>query len=95
MGNKDLLRKLAEGFDLEDEVLPGMPLVELIGPNRILIENHRGVREFGNDRISVSLQFGLLCIEGSCLQLRRMSGAQLIVYGQIERLTILKGDGRT
>ena len=32
-------------------VLPGQPVVELVGDRRVLIENHIGVTEYGTERI--------------------------------------------
>ena len=88
----DMLFKMAERLDLQDETIPGVPLVELLGSNRILIENHLGVRRFGTEQISVCMSYGMLCVGGKQLQLRRMSEGQLIISGQIEQLTVLKGE---
>lgn len=92
MGKNDLLRKLANRIDLNDEVLPGVPLVEMIGFQRILIENHRGVKQFGREQITVCVKYGLLCVSGRCLELRKMSHCQLIISGQIEQLTVIRGN---
>ena len=39
----DWMQKLAEGLDLPGEPIPGLPLVEISGDRRVLVENHRGL----------------------------------------------------
>lgn len=70
--------------------LPGVPIAELAGDNRVLIENHEGVVEYGDQRIRIKVTFGLLCICGNALTLRSMSKHQLVVCGDIERIEILR-----
>lgn len=94
MGNHDLLRRISERLDLREEALPGIPLLELIGADRILIENHRGVCELGEERITVCVKYGLLSIHGRHLQLKKISGCQLVISGRIELLQILEGGSR-
>lgn len=79
---------------MHDETLPGIPIVELVGDCRLLIENHKSVRRFDSELITVCLKYGLLCVSGSQLQLCKMSDTQLVITGRIEQLSIVKGDSR-
>ncbi len=45
-------------------VLPGQPVVELVGDRRVLIENHIGVTEYGTERICVKVKYGQLSVCG-------------------------------
>ncbi len=40
------------------ELLPGMPLIEITGAGRVLIENHGGVTEYETDRIGFAYALG-------------------------------------
>lgn len=80
-------------LDLPGEQLPGQVLVEILGKNRVLIENHRGVREYSQERIGVSVKYGVVQISGSCLRLRCMTDQQLVICGCIDRVELL-GKGR-
>lgn len=75
---------LWEQMDLPGESLPGQVLVEITGENRVLIENHRGVREYSRERIGVKVKYGLIQVCGSCLELRCMTKDQLVISGRID-----------
>lgn len=78
------VQRIADGADLYGEPLPGIPIVEIAGDRRVLIERHRGVIEYGEQRIRVRVSYGIICITGSCLELTQMTKQQLIVSGQID-----------
>ena len=90
-GQGNLLRRLAEQTSLGGQPLPGLPIVEIAGDGRVLIENHQGIREYEGDRICVAVKYGLLRIEGSCLELAMMSGNQLVIIGKIDRIMLERG----
>ena len=41
-GRGNWMQKLAEGMELPAESMPGLPLVEIAGDRRVLVENHGG-----------------------------------------------------
>ena len=78
------VQKIADGADLYGEPLPGVPIVEIAGEGRVLIERHGGVIEYGDQRIRVRVRFGTICVLGNGLELTRMTKQQLIISGQID-----------
>lgn len=84
---------LWEQMDLPGESLPGQVLVEITGENRVLIENHRGVREYSRERIGVKVKYGLVQVCGSCLELRCMTKDQLVISGCIDGVLLKRRDG--
>ncbi len=86
-----LVKLLVEGADLPGESLPGEPVVELYGDNRVLIEHHGGITEYGPEKIQVRVRYGAVCICGSQLRLCRMQGPQLVILGKIQSVNILRG----
>lgn len=86
--NSHWVQRIADKADLSGESLPGVPVVELGGDRRILIERHRGVTEYSGERISVRLSYGMLCICGCGLELTRMTRDQLIITGRIDGIQI-------
>jgi sporulation protein YqfC len=85
------LNALAWAVDLPDEPVPGRPLVEIIDNNRVLIENHCGVCEYGGDAIRVKTKTGAICIFGNKLEISRMTKCQLIITGNIESVRLCRG----
>lgn len=81
---KHLMERITAAADLQGEPIPGLPLVEIAGDRRVLIEHHCGVTQYGRCRISVKVKFGTVVICGSELELTRMTAQQLIVTGRIE-----------
>ena len=91
---KNLWEQLSGQADLPDEVFPGQPLIEIVGNQRVLIEHHRGVREYGREQICVKVAYGLVQICGSCLHLRCMTKQQLIISGCIQSVTLHRRDAK-
>lgn len=82
------LDRIAEGADLPGETLPGQSVLELMGDNRVLIEQHRGVQEYSRERIGVKVRFGTVCVSGCNLELIHMTKEQLVIRGRIDAITL-------
>ena len=61
------------------------PLVEIIGNRRVLIENHTGITEFGNERITASNT------GGRDLQITLISEEQIVIVGKIGSVLLDEG----
>lgn len=85
-----ILNRLADGADLGEEPLPGLPIVELAGDRRVLIENHFGVKEYSRERIGVKVTYGQVTICGGDLELRHMTRRQLVVSGRIDCISLCR-----
>lgn len=86
----NLLQSITEKADLPAEPLPGMPLIELAGDRRVLIENHSGVTEYGREKIQVKVRYGQICVCGAGLELSRMTKQQLVISGRIDTVSLLR-----
>ena len=78
-----LLEKTAELFDLPADALAGLPKVELVGDRELRIENHRGLLAYGTEEIHVSGGAFVIQITGQGLELRAMTGLELLITGRI------------
>lgn len=85
--------KVTEVADLQAEPQPGEALVELVGGNRVLIENHMGVIGYDSEQICVKVKFGQLTVIGSKMVLSRMTKEQLLITGYIESIQLHRRDG--
>lgn len=86
-----VLGKLTTAVGLPDEPVPGMPLVEIMDQSRVLIENHKGVTEYGQTLIRVKVKFGAICVCGQQLELAKMTKGQLVISGKIESIQLCRG----
>ena len=84
------MQRIADEMDLSAEPLPGVPVVELAGERRVLIERHGGVTEYSRERIGVRVGYGQIMICGCGLELVRMCKEQLVVTGRIDGITFCR-----
>lgn len=72
------------------DALTRMPLVELAGQNRVLIENHLGVLAYSLEEIQIKVSYGCLVIAGNGLKLMELCREQLVITGQIDGIRLLR-----
>ena len=84
MQNRNWIQRITDGMELESELLPLMPVIEIAGEKRVLIEHHGGISEYSGVRIGVKVRFGTVWIIGKDLEVIRMSAEQLIISGRID-----------
>ena len=63
--------------------LSKIPLVELAGDKRVLIENHQGVLSYSLEEIQIKVAYGKLLVFGEKLMIMQMSREQIVIAGQI------------
>lgn len=85
-----LFQNLTGKLAITSQSLPGVPIVEIADGRRVLVENHRGVTEYGDKQIAVLVRFGKIVVSGSNLELGFMSKQQLIICGCIESVSIVR-----
>ena len=56
-------------------------LVEIYGGQRVLIEHHRGICQYGTDEIWVNVPDGKIIVQGEGLNLARIGREQLVICG--------------
>ncbi len=85
--------RLTEGMNLPAEPLPGIPLIEVFGNSRVLIENHGGVCRYTDNEICVNVSYGRVSVQGSCLEVTRMTREQLIISGCVMCVRLIRNGG--
>ena len=82
------LERTAEVFDLPADALLGLPKLELVGDGELRVENHKGILAYGREEIHVSGGIYLIKIAGQDLELRAMTGMELLITGKISQITL-------
>ena len=80
--------RTAEVFDLPSDALAGLPKLELVGDRELWVENHRGILSYGDREIHISGGAFLIRVEGEELELRAMTGVELLITGHIVQITL-------
>ena len=87
----DILQRAAMRLDLSGEPVPGMPLVEIYGRCRVLIENHHGIKYYTCCEISVCTKLGEFNISGKNLEIASMTKQRLVITGEIDCVSMIDG----
>ncbi len=82
------LERTAEVFDLPADAVAGVPRLELVGDGELRVENHKGILAYGREEIHVSGGIYLIKIMGQDLELRAMTGLELLITGKISQITL-------
>lgn len=90
MSRMDWMQWLTEELDLPGEPLPGQPVAELAGTQRVLIERHKGVTQYSPEQICIRMAYGFLMVQGCGLELVRMTREQLVISGRVDGLRVIR-----
>lgn len=86
---RSILDYLSEKSD-DPEALPVLPILELAGGNRVLVENHLGVVYYSGEVVGIQVKYGTLRICGCGLLLRHMTKTKLVVTGRIDQIVLIR-----
>lgn len=83
-GRRPVLReKTAQIFDLPADVIAGVPKLELVGDSEFRMENHKGILSCSENEIHISGGIYLVKVSGQELEVRAMTGFEVLVTGKI------------
>lgn len=83
-----LMERTAELFDLPADALSSLPRLELVGDGELRMENHKGILAYGSEEIHISGGSFVVKIMGQGLELRAMTGLELLITGQIRQIQL-------
>ena len=75
--------RLASRLDIPAEAMSAAPRITISGGGRVLIEGHRGLLEFGEERVAAAGAGCTILVRGEKLRMRAMSGRDLVVTGRL------------
>ena len=79
-----IFESVINSSELDPVVQPKLPVVEIAGDKRMLIENHKSVIGYSAGEVVVKVKYGRILIKGCGLQLARLRKEQLVVTGRID-----------
>ncbi len=80
---KSVWEKAAGILDLPPDLVAGLPRLEIMGCRRLLLENHRGILEYGDREIDINGGQVVVKVKGEGLELRAMNATELSLEGTI------------
>ncbi|HEY8532209.1 MAG TPA: sporulation protein YqfC [Limnochorda sp.] len=79
-------RRLIGWLELPEEVMFDLPRATVIGRERCLLENHRGLVRFTDREVVVHSRLGPLRVVGDHLEIERLAGGELVLRGRIDSI---------
>lgn len=91
---KDKKTKARETFskllEMPSDVMMDLPKVTMVGGMQVLIENHRGIIEFGTDKVRIAVSTGEIKILGRQMVLKGIFVEEVVIEGEISSINLVK-----
>ena len=78
-----ITQRVMTRLDIPAEALPGAMRITISGGTRVLVEGHRGLLEYADDRIAAAGPGCRILIKGQALALVAMDRTELVVSGKL------------
>ncbi|GAB6100252.1 hypothetical protein JCM16358_21310 [Halanaerocella petrolearia] len=75
--------KLAELFDLPQDVLLNLPMISIVGNLNLRVENHQGIIKYTPESVKIRVYHGQILITGEDLVIDQMKEEGVIITGRI------------
>lgn len=76
--------RLLSKLDLPEDSTGAVPCLRMMGRDHLLVENHRGVLEFGSRTVRLYTSIGILKISGEMLSIRLADRESVVCDGKID-----------
>lgn len=90
---RGLRDRLVSLLELPGDVVLDVARVTLVGNMELVVENHRGIVQYNENRVGLNIPEGTLAVEGEDLRLASISPDQVIILGRITSLRYTAPDG--
>jgi len=77
---------MADIFELPRDVIMNLPRITIVGNQKVLLENHRGIIHYDCDKIRIGIKGGELIISGRDLQVQRIMVEEIHIKGFIQSM---------
>ena len=77
---------------ISNEIIKGELMIKVYGNHSLLIENHKGIHEYTNERIIVTSKLYQIHIHGQQLHIQLFSGVDMKIEGIINSIEYHLGD---
>ena len=88
---KDMFKKGSQLYQEIAMTTNVLPITEILGNRRVLIENHKGIKGYNPECIRVCVPKGYILIKGCCLCVSVMTRYRLVITGNIHSVQFFDG----
>lgn len=83
-------KHIADALELQHDVALNLPVLHITGGERLLMENHKGLLEYGRNKIRIASTAGTVEIEGDNLTIKAIGRDDVLITGGIKSVNINK-----
>lgn len=83
---KGSLQALAGLLEIPQDIVMDLPRITMLGNKQVLIENHKGIIEYGPTVVRTKLNKGELIVLGENLVLGNLQSEQILIEGTVNEI---------
>ncbi len=88
MGVKKFKKTMTSVLEMPEEIILDVMRLTLVGNGNLVIENHKGICSYAEDKIVFRNNHGDVQIEGKHLVLTQLQSDELHIEGMIEKILL-------
>ncbi len=81
---------ISERLELEKGLLTSDSFMEVVGDEKLTIENHKGIVKYSCNEMQIRVSFGTVCIFGKNLSVSELVCEEISVKGNIDKIEFIK-----
>lgn len=85
---KQRLTKINDILEFPKEIGTNKPRITLVGFDKLLIENYKGILEYEEFFIKINTHIGIININGFNLELNNLTDDDILITGKIDSIDI-------
>ncbi|ACL70012.1 sporulation protein YqfC [Halothermothrix orenii] len=86
-----LKKQFCDIFELSPEVVLDLPLLMMVGQQKIYLENHKGIALYQADEVKIRVKSGYLIVTGQDLVIEEIQTDHLSLSGKLTGLNYEQG----
>lgn len=79
-------KRISDALDLPQDIVLNLPRVTITGSVAVFIENHKGIVEYGPDRVRINTGAGVLIVNGEGLLIKSLVADEITVEGRLKSI---------
>lgn len=80
----EIKSSISDILELPKDIVLDLPKIVMVGNMQMYIENHKGIIEYGKQRIRINTNNGILRITGKNMIIRTIVSEEIAIIGEIE-----------
>jgi len=85
---KEFVASASGKLGIPQEILTGLPVIELTGDTAVMIEQHKGLSAYSEEEVAINVNIGTVRVLGQRLTIQLMNHGRIILYGKIESVQV-------